>query len=196
MGNQRIHKNQLIISWENHISAIRDTMSDEFVHLSDQALTWKPNPEKWSIVQCILHLEMAHKIYYRNLENSFSRASGNSDDEQVSTTWLGRQLANSLAPDNNGARRMKVPTWKALNPSREIKPLKNPKMVLDLYNRQLEEFDQLFKAHRLVHWEGLRVPTLISPLLKISIADVIAVMIAHNERHFMQALGVLEEIKS
>jgi hypothetical protein len=196
MGNQRIHKNQLINSWENHISGMRETMADEFALLSDEALTWKPSVSKWSIVQCVLHLEISHKIYYRNLEKAFSRASAGFEDESISTTWLGRQLVDALAPDENGVRRMKVPTWKALNPVEEMKPVKNPKLVLDLYSRQLEDFDALFKHYQLVKWRGIRIPTLISPLLKLSVADVIAVMIAHNERHVMQGLEVLEQIKA
>lgn len=196
MGNQRIHKNQLINSWENHVSGMRETMADEFAHLSDQALTWKPSAKKWSIAQCILHLEMSHKIYYRNLQNAFETSPVIDEDEELSTTWLGRQLADSLAPDENGERRMRVPTWKALNPSSEMKPVKNPKLVLDLYSRQLEDFDELLKHNQLVRWSGIRIPTLITPLLKLSVADVIAVMIAHNERHVMQGLDVLEQIKA
>jgi hypothetical protein len=196
MGNQGIAKNQVINSWQSHVSALRETMADEFSHLSDQALTWKPKADKWSIVQCILHLEVSHKIYFHNLEKAFENASPGAEDEVLTTTWIGRQLADSLAPTESGERRMKVPTWKALNPAGEKHPIKNPKLALDLFSKQLEQFDHLLVQNVLLEWNRIRIPTLISPLFKLSVADVIAVMIAHNERHFMQGLNVLEQIKA
>jgi uncharacterized damage-inducible protein DinB len=53
---------------QERIRTVLETVEREFRPLSNEQLNWKPDTKRWSITQCLQHLNLAERFYIRNLQ--------------------------------------------------------------------------------------------------------------------------------
>ena len=70
--------------------------SKQFDTLSEAQLNWKPSPEKWSILECMEHLNRYGDFYIPEFERHFAHAK-QSKSKRFRSTWLGEYFAQSVA---------------------------------------------------------------------------------------------------
>jgi hypothetical protein len=157
--------------------------------VSDKQANFKPGPKKWSIAECIDHINQGNRLYCAKLERSFAkaRAKGRSGTEPYGNgTLLGRFILNVLREGPGGR---KVPAPGVFKPSRsELK---------------LMELAQQFRTHanRLIELaaeaEGLplgriKFTTPAAPIGRVAASQVFEMMQLHTHRH----LGQAERVKT
>ncbi len=170
-----------------HYRMIRDEAGALVTGLTDTQFNWRPTPEKWSIAQCLDHLNVLGYLLLPRLEESINRvrALGRRTDGPVSYGWMGRWFIKSNAPVP--VKKLKTPhaydpssTWGAVD---EVLPRFN-----ELQNRliHLAEDAQHYDVRR------IKIASPVSSLIRLNIPTWLVATAAHEQRHLLQARAVRE----
>ena len=74
------------------IQHIRETASLEFKTLSEAQLLWKPAPERWGILECLVHLNAASQYYTNQLKLKFSQTPIRSSATDFEMSFNGKMM--------------------------------------------------------------------------------------------------------
>jgi hypothetical protein len=151
--------------------------------LSETALRWRPEPERWSIEDCLQHLNVSGLWYLPLLDDAIQRTrrAGYFGDGPSRSPWFGERLVRSLEPPPRA--RYKVPKVLRSHP-RAGGPA-------------LPAFLQLQEAlkHRVRDAAGLdtgrvTIRSPVTPLIRLTVAQAFGLLAAHQRRHLWQAREV------
>jgi len=154
-----------------------------FQRESKEKLNQKPNPESWSILECIEHLNRYGEFYIPEIQKRIS-ASTSTFSDKFKSGVLGNYFAKSMLPKEK-LNTMK--TFKVMNPSGS----KLNETVLDKFLTQQEQLLDLLKKSRNVSLTKTKTAISISKWIKLRLGDTFKVVIYHNLRHIEQAKKLL-----
>jgi hypothetical protein len=131
--------------------------------ISNEKLHRKPAPEKWSAAECLEHLNLYGDFYLPVMRDAIEKglAKGYTAHESYKSGWVGDYFVKT----------MQLKSGKVGNPMKTFKA-KN------------------IKAASNADLQRITVPLTI-PYLKIRLGDTLRFVVAHNERHIMQALNAV-----
>ncbi|GAB4025455.1 DinB family protein [Spirosoma gilvum] len=176
---------------QRRVSAILQTVEQEFGSLTDGQLRWKPAPDRWSIVECLQHLNLAERFYIRNIQHKVDKlglVQTVATDQVLQSDWVGKALLFAVDPQG----KVKLPAPGMIRP--RSAPDLNPADVLSQFmDLQTLLRDLLDKAVYL-DWNQDKVMTLFGNWIKIRLGDAFLMLVAHTERHLKQALRVKAEL--
>ena len=165
----------------------------EFVPLRQEDLLWKLAPEKWSVAQCLEHLNRYGLHYLPAMQSRIDAAltQGSRPNPTFKAGWLGNFLMRSVQPMHTGSSRanLKYPSPKAYDPNRT--GTTTPEALAIFLHQQQTTLELLERARR-VNLEDIRVPVSITNLIQLRLGDCLRFMIVHNQRHVQQAMRVRE----
>ena len=157
---------------------------------TEEALNYKVNPESWSVLECLEHLNLYGRFYLPEIKKSISafplrRGTEGEDnknyfDSVFKSGWLGNYFANSMLPKE---KLKKMKTFKNMNPINS----KLDKKVIDEFIDQQKEMLRLLEEARKVSLNKTRTAISISKLVKLKLGDTFRFVIYHNQRHMAQA---------
>ncbi|QJW90403.1 DinB family protein [Spirosoma taeanense] len=176
---------------QDRITAVLDTIEREFGSLPDEKLRWKPAPDRWSILECLQHLNLAERYYIRNIQHkvdSLGLIQTNPVDQPLESDWIGRLMLYAIDPQV----KIKLPAPGMIRPRRpdELKPAD---VIAQFRELQTLLRDLLNKAVYL-DWNEQKVMTLFGNWLKLRLGDSFRMLVAHTERHLAQAMRVKAEM--
>jgi len=169
---------KLIEQTKNNINVV-----ERFKALSHETLNYKENAEKWSVLECVEHLNLYGDHYFPEIENSI-RNTHTTAEPVFKSGWLGGYFANSMLPKE---KLNKMKTFKDKNPSNS----KLDSKVLDRFVDQQKHLLKLLDMSNKVSLEKVRIKTTLSSLLRLKLGDTFQFVINHNMRHLKQAEEVL-----
>jgi hypothetical protein len=159
------------------------------LHLSDALTIFQnmkeeellsPAPDGgWSIAQCLEHLNRYGQYYLPRIK----MALDNGKDTKSSTfrsSWLGAYFTRMMDP-KRGKR--KIRTFKDYDPPRDL----DPHLIVREFIDQQELLLAYLRKADTVDLHDLRIPISITKWIKLRLGDVFQFVIAHNERHIIQA---------
>jgi hypothetical protein len=165
----------------------------EFVPLAPERLLRKPAPDKWSVAQCLEHLNR-YGLHYlpamqRRIDDALAR--GSRPKPTFHSGWLGDFLVRTVQPMHTGSPRAnrKYPSPKAYDPNRTGTTTAE---ALPTFLRQQQITLELLEKAQRVNLEAIRVPISITNLIQLRLGDCLRFMIVHNQRHVQQAMKVRE----
>lgn len=156
-----------------------ELVEKEFIPLPDAALNWKPGPEKWSILECLDHLNRYNRYYNTQIKKALA---GSSRPFRFSHGWLGGYFIRTVSPDNGKP----MQTLKHLNPAGSHLD----QATLQEFLAHQKELLRLLEQARGADLNRRRVPVEVFRLLRIKTGDALTFVIRHQERHLQQALRV------
>ncbi|AQG79002.1 DinB family protein [Spirosoma montaniterrae] len=176
---------------QTRLTVIIDTVEREFAPLSDAQLRTKPAPGKWSIVECLQHLNLAERYYVRQLQHKSERlglVEHSPDDQTIESDFVGRLMLRMLDPKST----IKLPAPGLVRPrsASDLDPASVISQFLELQTLQRELTGRLIY----LDWNQEKVPTLFGNWLKMRLGDVCQMLVVHTERHMQQAMRVKAEI--
>ncbi len=156
----------------------------EMKELSDEKLNQKPAEDKWSIAECMEHLNR-YGDYYIPLINEKINKSKTSAKEIFTTGWLGNKAAQDMLP-KDGIIKNQMKTFKNMNPSfSEVNT-----NVLEEFTRQQKEILTIIEKAKTVDLNKNKIPITISRFIRFKLGDILRFLIFHNDRHFVQIKNV------
>lgn len=155
--------------------------------LTDAQFTWQPGEGRWSIAQCLEHLNATARAYLPMLDEGIASAirQGLYGEGPFHYSLLGRFLARSMEPPP----RFRVKAPRAFQPE----PSRGRHDTLAAFRAyQVQHIDRLRQANGL----DLAHARVRSPAgyawLRIPLGSAFALTTAHGRRHVWQARQVLE----
>lgn len=158
----------------------------KFQNLPAEILNFKETPERWSMLECLEHLNRYGEYYLPQIEKAItSRRSPGSTNFVYKSGLLGNYFADLMKVKNGKIVRMKTPGDK--NPSGSaLSPI-----VIDRFIKQQEMMRSLLEQARSVDLTKAKVPISLAKFIKLNLGDTFRFMINHIERHVIQAQNTL-----
>jgi len=172
------------------LQTVLDTVEREFQPLTTAQLTWKPAPDRWSVVECLQHLNLAERFYIRNLQHKADQlglVQHRPTDQPIRSGLVGRALRYVVDPRTP----LRLPAPPVVQPRKDL----DPAVVL----AQFVELQTLLRTllDRLIYydWNTTQLSTLFGNWLKIRLGDALLMLVAHTERHLNQARRVVADAR-
>ena len=180
--------NDLIVKLQRDVSSIIDAAKD-FERAAESDLNWKEHQAKWSILECLEHLNRYSLYYNAEFKKAIARTiTSNNDQHQAKSTWMGRKFIAMMHPDNT----TKHKTFARMNPTEGS--LKKEGIVRFLKNQQ-ELLDILELASK-VDLNKASIPVEFFKILRMNLGDALQFVIVHEQRHLKQAAAVRSHVET
>lgn len=162
------------------IKELKNDIEDLTSDLSDEEMLRQPAPNSWSILSCIGHLNRTGSEYLPRLRQSasISLKIDNSDSLPYRPSWIGRVFLSNLSPSSG--RRLSAP--------RKFRPLPTTDCLATKseFNAQLNQLADLIGQVDGKNFNVVRFSSPVSPLIRFTLADGMAVVVTHARRHMIQ----------
>ena len=183
------HTAALLQSLHNDVSSLLNVLNTRIMPQPPAALLKPPAPGSWSVIQCLDHLNSYGHYYLPQLEAALEKGErkGLAARPEFKSRWFGNYFTNLMQPKPDGALKSRM------NAPRGHRPVPQPDaaMVLAEFEVQQQRLLQLLTRAQQTDIGRLRVPTSLTSLLKLSAGDTFRFLIAHEQRHMLQALRAL-----
>ncbi len=157
----------------------------EWQMLSAEQLSFQPAPGAWSAAQCLEHLNIYGHHYLPAIEKAIQQGKmkGNKAAKHFNAGWLGAYFTQLMQPQLGGALKSKMKAPKNAVPSAQP----DPHRILAEFIDQQEKMLVLLREAATVNLNDIRVPISLSPWIRLKLGDTFGFVIAHIERHVLQA---------
>jgi hypothetical protein len=155
-----------------------------FLKQSEKKLNDRPNPETWSALQCIDHLNQYGNYYIPQMETAMQ----NSDVKPnfyFGPGFIGNMFAKAMHP-TLGANKMQAPADKVPSSS-DLN-----KNIINTFIEQQKSYLEVLKTAEGKNLNKVKIKVTISKWVKLKLGDALRVTIFHNERHIRQAIKALK----
>ena len=149
-------------------------------------LNIKKTPEKWSLLECIEHLNRYGDFYIPEISRRIESGKNATASATFKSGWLGNYFAESMLPKE---KLNKMKTFKSMNPAGSQLGVE----VLDKFIKQQEDLLDLLGKAKTIDLVKTKTGISISKLIKLRLGDTFRVVIYHNYRHIVQADACLDE---
>lgn len=155
-----------------------------FAGMTRAQLVWQPEPERWGVGQCLVHLARINELYRLRLATALrkGRDRGRMCRGPLRGTWLGRWFTSAVGPE--ASRRVRTPP--IFRPRSEVVADAPLQTFLDEQVR----LRALVEEARGLDLDRIRVTSPASPLLRLRASDAFRVLVEHEKRHLNQAEAV------
>lgn len=183
----KIQQDELVEGLKKDIEVLLECA--EFFRKEVDALLIPPVPGKWSIAQILEHLNSYGRIYVPQIDKAVS-GSQSKREAWFNSGLLGNYFTNMMKPKDVFEINNKMKTFKAHAPDNKL----NPQKVLDEFEEQQHKFLQLLEIAKLKNLNSIRIPLSVSKFIRLKLGDTFRFLIAHEQRHFVQARNALKTI--
>ena len=142
----------------------------------------KPDPKTWSIAEVIQHLNLTFDLYLPRIVEGLKDAA---DAEEVMDEYplsaMTALMIKGTAPKGN-KRKWHSKTFKFFVPD-----VKNEEETFSRFEDQHRLFVDLLKRMRHKQHAKVKIVSAAGPMLKFRLGEAAAFLLAHQERHLVQA---------
>ncbi|MES1159458.1 MAG: DinB family protein, partial [Bacteroidota bacterium] len=134
----------------------------------------------WSIAQNLEHLNRYGAYYLPQIQKGLGRQQHFSGNEAFKSSWLGNYFTRIMDPQTG---RKKYKAFKGYIPGADL----DAHGVVAEFIRQQENLLICLQRARRADLNSVRIPVSILKWLRLKLGDVFRFIIAHDERHLVQA---------
>ena len=148
-------------------------------HLDEQALNARATEGKWSVLECLEHLNRYAAHYLPLLTERANNAPARKK-ETYKPGLLGKPFAIAMHP----AKRAKT-----MNSPKNMNPMGSALnvSVVDQFILDQTTFEKVLASLEGRSLRGSRIPISIVPIVKLHLGDMLHTLVWHNARHCLQA---------
>jgi uncharacterized damage-inducible protein DinB len=162
----------------------------EHIKNSDKnKLVYQKDKSKWSIVQILEHLNAYGRHYLPQIERSL-KESASARDAWFNSGFWGNYFTNSMKPTNVYEVKNKMKAMKAYTFSNSL----NVDQVLNEFISQKHKMLELLDQAKNSNLNTIHIPITLTKMIKLKLGDTFRFLIAHEQRHMIQARNTLKEI--
>ena len=152
-------------------------------------LAYSPDPGRWSVVQILEHLNAYNRYYLPAIEKELSITTGDTSAWFTSGYW-GEKFTKMMKPSTVYEVKNKMKTQKKMSFPNSL----NVETVLKEFAAGQDKLLLLLEMAKGRDLAKLRIPISISKLVRLRLGDTFRFLIAHEQRHMVQARNVLKEV--
>jgi uncharacterized damage-inducible protein DinB len=152
-------------------------------------LSYPPEEGKWSVAQVLEHLNMYNRYYLPLIERSMIHITKDTNAWFI-PGFFGDYFTKMMMPTNVYEVKNKMKAIKGYTPSRGI----NVENVFNEFQQHQNKLLQLLEVARRRNLNTIRIPLSISKLIRLKLGDAFRFIIAHEQRHMMQARNTIKAV--
>jgi hypothetical protein len=156
--------------------------------LTAQQLNWKPNPDEWSIGQCLEHLCVGNEVYLPPMWRSLA-GRPLAVVPEITPGWFGRWFIRNYIEPSSHTRRARAP--KKIAPGAHVEP-----SVLERFLRSNQQVRELVLRAAQHDVNRVRFKNPFIPVLRFTVGTGLEIVSAHERRHLLQAERIRERMDS
>lgn len=173
------------ISQVDEISGVARRLVDG---LHDAQLSWRPAADRWSIADCLSHLETTTSSYLPSIDRALERgrAAAATGRGPFRHGFLGNWLVRTFEPP----ARVRLRSPRVFRPP----PTADPRTVLATFLQSQDALTRRIRGADGLHLARVKVVSPVTPLLKLSVGQCFRLLAAHQRRHLWQAQRVRDAV--
>lgn len=171
---------ELLLFFKIEIKDAIDTLSGLSNRYKKEAFEYKPFPNKWSAIECIVHINTTNKSYLGKIKNSLTASE---EVDIIERDYKPRYLISKFIDSMKAESKMKF---------------KSPKVFMDSYNDDFEkvihdfftiqnELINLAEASGKYDLSKIKFTSPVTKLLRLQLGEAFMIIIEHQKRHLQQA---------
>ncbi|HVZ41953.1 MAG TPA: DinB family protein [Candidatus Kapabacteria bacterium] len=174
-----------IEDYRRQYDEVREDAAKLLEGLGPEQFNWRPEPHRWSIGDCINHLNIVGHAYIPLLEKAIAegRAAGRTASSPFRHGWLGNLFVGTMEPPV----RMKVRAPRMMQVLTAQHDLDAEEKE---FMRQQDEFCRLVGEADGLDLGKIRITSVVTRLLRLSLGQWFWFVVAHERRHLWQAWNV------
>jgi hypothetical protein len=152
-------------------------------NLTTAQFNWRPQPGRWSIAECLVHLNISAKLFGQAIATAVNdaRAAGFVGTGPFRYGPLSRWFLGFVEPDSK--KRYKTPSKFAPEPSERFEV----ERVLEEFRVAGTRWEQCLRDANGLDLARVKVRSPAVPLLRFQLGVLFAIQSAHEKRHLRQA---------
>ena len=158
--------------------------AEGFKKLTDKEINYKETIDKWSILECMEHLNIYGDFYNSEIKKCIKQTHTTSA-KIFKSGVIGNYFVNLISPKE---KLNKMKTLKVNNPLGSSLD----KSCIDKFINQQKEYLELIEKSKHINLTKTKTAISISKLIKLRLGDTFRFITAHNERHLIQAENILK----
>tara|TARA_R110002050_G_scaffold49818_5_gene115543 strand:- start:4588 stop:5166 length:579 start_codon:yes stop_codon:yes gene_type:complete len=174
------------------LKTIEEKLDHIFYYSEGEDLLKTAGKGSWNVVEVFYHINLLNESYLDQFPAGLKKAQ-EVKSATIKRSWLGKKLENAslLDADEKVLKSFKSP--KATDPKAKVKAgfAIVEKVVFQELLRDLKEIKNYSELLASKNLDQLKVNTLL-PLLKVTMADALFIMLEHTNRHIVQAEKILK----
>ncbi|BDS11691.1 DinB family protein [Aureispira anguillae] len=183
----------LIRQLERLNQRLSEIVARDFPNLTNEQLNWREKEGKWSIAECLTHLNYVADYYFPATLKTIASAQARKTKPLPTFTrgWLGHYYVSKfrLRPDNQVKNKLESPL--KYNPQLiSSSQLNGATVIKDFLERQ-QLIDKMLSDSKTINIQKARVYALFFGFVNIRLGDMLKMLIYHTERHIVQAQRIL-----
>lgn len=171
---------------DNLIQRVQQSIKDAeaFLQFNDTQLNFKENPEKWSILECLEHLNLYGDFYLVEINDRILAAPEKTGQKApFKSGFLGHIFTKDMLPKEGEAMK-KMTTFKDKDP----KSSSLPSTTINRFIKQQKNMLLLLEQSRKVDLNQVKTNiTILKGIIRLKLGDTFRFVIFHNQRHIIQA---------
>ncbi|MDB5252079.1 MAG: DinB family protein [Flaviaesturariibacter sp.] len=179
---------ELLRDLSTDVDRIRES-AQFFSNVDKTKMIYSPSEGKWSIVQILEHLNAYGRYYLPAVEHALTEKVTGKAAWFNSGFW-GDYFTKSMKPTNVYEVKNKMKAMKAYSFSNSL----NVDTVQKEFNEQQDKLKDLLAKAGYVDLNAIRIPITLTKLVKLKLGDVFRFLIAHEQRHMVQARNTLNTV--
>lgn len=161
--------------------------AEKWKSLTQDQLNWRESSEKWSVLQCLEHLNLYGDFYLPEFEKRILAATQINSDPEFKGGWFAEKTANGMLPKDNKLSNS-MNTFKNMNPDHSKLTI----TILDRFLKQQHQMLTMLEKAESVNIAKVKCKITL-PVIKFNLGSTFKFVIYHNERHLWQASNVLNQ---
>lgn len=164
--------------------------SAQFFQSSDQTkLAYCPDKSKWSVVQVLEHLNAYNRHYLPLIEKNLAVVTHGNSPVFTPGFW-GDLFTKKMKPTNVYQIKNKMKAMKAYTFPNSL----NVETVLKEFQAHQDQLLKLLELAKSRDLNTIHIPITITSFVKLKLGDMFRFLIAHEQRHMIQARNTLKEV--
>lgn len=151
-------------------------------------LAYSPGAGKWSVVQVLEHLNAYNRYYLPVIEKELSLVTQDANAWFTSGYW-GEKFTKMMRPTNVYEVKNKMKTQKKMSFPNSL----NVETVLNEFIAGQDKLLQLLEMAKEKDLAKISIPISLTKLIKLRLGDTFRFLIAHEQRHMIQARNAIKE---
>lgn len=182
-------QNEQLIEELTELTKAHLKRAKEYRSIPVETLNWKANPKKWSILECLEHLNLYGDFYLPEMQKRIKTGKKANVTATFSSGWLGNYFAKSMLPKE------KLNTMSSPGNMNPVGSALN-KTHLERFIQQQETLLSILEQAKTIDLTKTKTSISLASWIKLRLGDTLRVVIYHNKRHIVQADKVLVSQKA
>ena len=166
------------------LEAVGEDAKDLTAGLTDAQFNWRPAPGQWSIAECLDHLTQTGRVAVGHIRETLADARQRKLYSRGPFRYgiLGQMIVRSMGPQPR--MKLKAPAVFKPRPDRPRQEVERDFFALQ------DELLRCIRESNGINLKRAKVTSPVTKLLRLSLGQEFALLIAHEQRHLWQARQV------